>query len=71
MPAFYFPPVRADRVLKDGDTVTLGNVTLTARLTAGHTPGCTTWITSVVDGGTVTSSCFQEAAMSTQACNSS
>jgi metallo-beta-lactamase class B len=52
MPAFYFPPVKADRVLKDGDTVTLGNVTLTARLTAGHTPGCTTWITSVVDGGT-------------------
>lgn len=52
MPAFYFPPVKADRVLKDGDTVTLGSVTLTARLTAGHTPGCTTWITSVVDGGT-------------------
>jgi metallo-beta-lactamase class B len=52
MPAFYFPPVKADRVLKDGDTVTLGNVTLTARLTAGHTAGCTTWITSVVDGGT-------------------
>ena len=52
MPAFYFPPVKADRVLKDGDTVTLGNVTLTARLTAGHTPGCTTWITSVVVGGT-------------------
>jgi metallo-beta-lactamase class B len=51
-PAFYFPPVKADRVLKDGDTVTLGSVTLTARLTAGHTPGCTTWITSVVDGGT-------------------
>lgn len=52
MPAFYYPPVKADRVLKDGDTVTLGNVTLTARLTAGHTPGCTTWITSVIDGGT-------------------
>ena len=51
MPAFYFPPVKADRVLKDGDTVTLANVTLTARLTAGHTAGCTTWITSVVDGG--------------------
>ncbi len=48
---FHFPPVEADRVLKDGDTVTLGDVTLTARLTPGHTRGCTTWITTVEDGG--------------------
>ena len=48
---FHFPPVEADRVLKDGDTVTLGGVTLTARLTPGHTRGCTTWITTVEDGG--------------------
>jgi metallo-beta-lactamase class B len=48
---FHFPPVEADRVLKDGDTVTLGGVTMTARLTPGHTRGCTTWITTVEDGG--------------------
>ena len=36
-------PVAIDRVLKDGDTVTLGGVTLTAHLTPGHTQGCTTW----------------------------
>jgi metallo-beta-lactamase class B len=48
---FHFPPVDADRVLKDGDTVTLGGVTLTARLTPGHTRGCTTWITTVDDDG--------------------
>jgi metallo-beta-lactamase class B len=48
---FHFPPVGADRVLKDGATVTLGGVTLTARLTPGHTRGCTTWITTVEDGG--------------------
>ncbi len=36
-------PVRVDRVLKDGDTVTLGGITLTAHLTPGHTQGCTTW----------------------------
>jgi len=30
-------------VLHDGDTVKLGGVALTARLTAGHTKGCTTW----------------------------
>jgi metallo-beta-lactamase class B len=36
-------PVAIDRVLKDGDTVTLGGATLTAHLTPGHTQGCTTW----------------------------
>src|ERR1051325_11371726 len=40
---FLFPPVVADRILDDGDTVTLGGTTLTARITPGHTPGCTTW----------------------------
>jgi metallo-beta-lactamase class B len=48
---FRFPPVTADRVLKDGDTVTLGDVTLTGRLTPGHTRGCTTWIMPADDGG--------------------
>lgn len=40
---FPFPPVEVDRLLQDGDTVTLGGSTLTARLTPGHTAGCTTW----------------------------
>jgi len=40
---FLFPPVQADRLVKDGDTVTLGGSTLTAHLTPGHTAGCTTW----------------------------
>ena len=40
-----------DRVLHDGDTVTLGGTTLTAHLTAGHTRGCTAWTTTVQDGG--------------------
>ncbi len=38
-----FPAVQVDRKLKDGETVTLGGVTLTAHGTAGHTKGCTTW----------------------------
>ena len=50
-----FPPVKVDRVLHDGDTVSLGRVTLTAHLTPGHTPGCTTWTMPVkVDSRTVT-----------------
>ncbi len=50
-PAFHFEPVVADRVLHDGDVVALGGVSLTAHLTPGHTPGCTTWTTTVEDGG--------------------
>jgi metallo-beta-lactamase class B len=37
--------------LRDGQQVTLGGVTLTAHLTPGHTPGCTTWTMRVQDGG--------------------
>ena len=39
----HWKPVRIDRVLHDGDKVTLGETTLTAHLTPGHTRGCTTW----------------------------
>jgi metallo-beta-lactamase class B len=44
-------PAKVDRVLQDGDTVTLGGTTLVAHLTPGHTKGCTTWTTEVKDGG--------------------
>jgi metallo-beta-lactamase class B len=40
-----------DRILHDGDTVTLGGSTLTAHLTAGHTRGGTTWTMKVPEGG--------------------
>src|SRR5262249_13873255 len=37
--------------LHDGSEVKLGNMTLTARLTPGHTPGCTSWVMKVQEGG--------------------
>ena len=40
-----------DKVLRDGESVTLGGTTLTAHLTAGHTPGCTTWTMTSQEGG--------------------
>jgi metallo-beta-lactamase class B len=40
-----------DRVLRDKDTVQLGGVTLTALLTPGHTPGCTTFAWKTQDAG--------------------
>ena len=39
-----------DKVLHDGDTVVLGGVTLVAHLTAGHTPGATTWTMKATRG---------------------
>jgi acetyl esterase/lipase len=44
-------PCKVERVLKDRDEVKLGGVTLIARLTPGHTRGCTTWTWKVEDGG--------------------
>lgn len=43
-----FPPIRVDRVIRDGETLKLGGVTLTAHLTPGHSPGCTSWSMAAV-----------------------
>lgn len=40
-----FSPIKIDRIIKDGESISLGDVTLTAHLTPGHTPGCTSWST--------------------------
>ena len=40
-----------DRMLRDGEEVSLGGTTLVAHLTAGHTRGCTTWTMKAVEGG--------------------
>ena len=45
------PPVAVDRTIADGETVELGDVTLTAHVTPGHSRGCTTWTMPVVQGG--------------------
>ena len=45
------PPVKVDRVLKDGDRVKLGDFTLTAHLTPGHSRGCTSWGARLSDQG--------------------
>jgi metallo-beta-lactamase class B len=48
--ALNFPPVKVDRTVREGDKVTVGDVTLIARETPGHSPGCTSWEFSVKDG---------------------
>src|SRR4030095_1592257 len=42
--------VHVDRVIKDGDTISLGGVTLRALWVPGHTHGATVWITTVSGG---------------------
>jgi metallo-beta-lactamase class B len=46
-PLVPFKPVKVDRIVKDGGEVKLGDTTLVAHLTPGHTEGNTTWTTSV------------------------
>jgi metallo-beta-lactamase class B len=46
-----FPAPRVDHRFRDGDTIRLGPLALTAHVTAGHTPGCTSWSVPVQHGG--------------------
>jgi metallo-beta-lactamase class B len=48
-----FPPIDPDQIVHDGEAFRLGNQTMIARLTPGHTKGCTTWTTKIRDGNKV------------------
>ncbi len=45
-----YPPARVDHRFKDGDTIRVGPVAVTAHVTGGFTRGCTSWSFSVRDG---------------------
>ena len=44
-----FAPVKVDKTFGDGQKLKLGETTLIAHLTPGHTIGCTTWTTQVIE----------------------
>jgi len=48
---FTFPPLQPDRIVTDGDAVSVGDTEMIAHLTPGHTKGCTTWTTAAVENG--------------------
>lgn len=48
---FTFPAVVPDRILADGESVSIGNARMIAHLTPGHTKGCTTWTTNAEEKG--------------------
>jgi metallo-beta-lactamase class B len=46
-----YAPVQADRIVRDYTRVVYGDIVLVARLTPGHTKGCTTWTMVAEEGG--------------------
>jgi metallo-beta-lactamase class B len=49
--SFHFEPVHVDRLLKDGETIVLGDATLTLHHHPGHTKGASSFTMNVRDGG--------------------
>ena len=50
IPFMKYPAPKVDHRFKDGAIVRLGTTELTAHVTPGHTPGCTSWSFPVRDG---------------------
>ena len=50
LPFVRYPPPRIDHRFKDGAKVRVGPIEMTAYVTPGHTPGCTSWAFPVRDG---------------------
>jgi metallo-beta-lactamase class B len=46
-----FIPVKVDRVLQDGETITLGEIRLRVLATPGHSPGSVSFLLTFRDGG--------------------
>jgi metallo-beta-lactamase class B len=47
----HFEAVEPDIIVQDGQRIQLPSIDLTAHLTPGHTPGCTTWTMFVTEKG--------------------
>ena len=48
-----YPAARVAHRFKDGDTIRVGPIALTAHITGGHSRGCTSWSFPVRDGDRV------------------
>jgi metallo-beta-lactamase class B len=55
---YAWTPCPVDRVVADGERVTLGGTTLVAHVTPGHTRGATTWTMQVTEDGRALSVVF-------------
>lgn len=50
-PSYSAPPVKVDKTIEDGESITLSTIKLTANLMPGHSPGCTSWSTKATHQG--------------------
>jgi metallo-beta-lactamase class B len=50
LPFMKYPAPRVDHRFRDGAVIRLGPIEVTAHVTPGHTPGCTSWSFPVRDG---------------------
>lgn len=48
---YSYEPVKADRIIKDGEVIKLGNISLKTIFTPGHTKGCTSFWLEVKENG--------------------
>ncbi|MFO1389288.1 subclass B3 metallo-beta-lactamase [Cellvibrio sp.] len=48
-----FTPVKVEKIIADGEKISVGGVQLQAVLTPGHTKGCTSWFMQSPDNGAV------------------
>ena len=48
--SFSWPGAKVDGIVSDGEVVRLGGIELTAHITPGHSPGCTSWSFTIEDG---------------------
>lgn len=55
-----FPPVKNLRAIKDGETLRLGDIAITAHHTPGHTPGGVTWAWRSCEGSDCKSLVFAD-----------
>jgi metallo-beta-lactamase class B len=46
-----YPASKPDGTFKDGEEIRVGDAAMIAHITPGHTRGCTTWTTTVAEGG--------------------
>ena len=62
-----FPPARVDAVLRDGQTVSVGPLRLTAHSTFGHVRGSTSWTWTSCEGRTCYAIAYADSATATSA----
>jgi metallo-beta-lactamase class B len=49
-PSYNSVPMVVDRIIRNAENLKLGENTVTAHITPGHSPGCTSWQSDALEG---------------------